>query len=87
MSKYRRKLTETERKYINDLSGRSPRAAIRLSQLLKTRSYRIGGRTVFFTPPKDRRIEIEISFKRKPIKKQKFPKMKGKGKLVWSGKN
>lgn len=47
-----RDLTEKERKYISCLSVRSPMTAMRAAKALKECSYRIGGRTVFFTPPK-----------------------------------
>ncbi len=50
--KMARELTEEERKYISRLSVRSPMTACRFAKMLKERSYRISGRTFFFTPPK-----------------------------------
>jgi len=88
MKKYRRKLTEEERQHINRLSASSPMSAMRLANMLETRSYHIGGKLKYFTPPNanertPQKTNNEPEFKRKPIKKRKFPKIKGKCKLVW----
>lgn len=86
--KYKRKLTEEENEHINELSVRSPMSAMRLANMLETRSYRIGGRRIFFTPPKTnertpQKTKNDPDFKIKFIKKRKSPKIKGKIKLVW----
>lgn len=78
--KYKRKLTEDEQEYINDLSGRSPRLAMNLAKTLREQSFRKGGRTHFFDVPKDE----DEKRKKKPIKKRKrirtpkWPLCKGK---------
>jgi len=74
MSKYKRKLTDEERAYISELSVRHPRLAINAATVLREQSYRIGGRTIFFTPPKAK-DDTTLKAKSTPPKKRKRRKM------------
>ena len=53
MAREPRELTREEQNYINHLSAKSPQLAIRMSKFLKHNSYRVGGKTMFFSTPKD----------------------------------
>jgi len=84
--KYERKLTEDERRHINEMSASNPMSAMRLANMLRKFSYRVGGKLKFFTPPNDESdIKEEISFKTKPLKQKHIKTSKCKGTLVWPG--
>ena len=70
MSKYKRDLTAEERRCVSDMSVHSPRLAMNLAKTLREQSYRIGGRTVFFTPPKAK-DDTTLKAKERPPKKRK----------------
>lgn len=76
--KYKRKLTDDEREYINDLTGRSPKLAVNLAKTLREQSFRKGGRTYFFNPPKDEDEQKRPIKKRKRIRTAKRSKRGGK---------